>query len=49
MSAYWSLFHTDEDRSEMHDLAEQHPDKVKELADLWMEEAKRDGVHVGGA
>ena len=27
----WQLFHTDEDRSEAHDLAEQHPDKVKEL------------------
>ena len=35
----WQLFHTDEDRSEAHDLAEQHPDKVKELADLWMQEA----------
>jgi arylsulfatase A-like enzyme len=32
----WHLFHTDEDRSEMHDLAEQHPEKVDELKDLWM-------------
>jgi hypothetical protein len=37
----WQLFHTDEDRSEAHDLAEQHPEKVKELVDLWLEEAKR--------
>ena len=27
----WQLFHTDEDRAEAHDLAEQHPEKVKEL------------------
>jgi hypothetical protein len=38
------LFHTDEDRSEAHDLAEQHPDKVKELVDLWMDEAKKFNV-----
>jgi arylsulfatase len=35
----WQLFHTDADRSEAHDVADQHPDKVKELADLWMQEA----------
>jgi arylsulfatase A-like enzyme len=27
----WQLFHTDVDRSEAHDLAEQHPDKLEEL------------------
>ena len=37
----WQLFHTDEDRSEAHDLAEQHPDKLEELKALWLEEAKR--------
>ena len=36
----WSLFHTDEDRAEAHDLADQHPEKVKELVALWFEEAK---------
>jgi arylsulfatase A-like enzyme len=40
----WQLFHTDEDRSEAHDLAAEHPDKVEELADLWMEDAKRYNV-----
>jgi hypothetical protein len=35
----WQLFHTDEDRSEAHDLADQHPDKVKRLVDLWFVEA----------
>jgi len=37
----WQLFHTDEDRSEAHDLADQHPDKVRELAELWLEEARK--------
>jgi arylsulfatase A-like enzyme len=40
----WLLFHTDEDRAEMHDLAEQHPEKVKELVALWFEEAKKYNV-----
>src|SRR5215218_1486238 len=35
------LFHTDEDHSEAHDLANQHPDKVRELAELWLEEARK--------
>jgi arylsulfatase len=35
----WELYHSDEDRSEAHDLAAQHPDKVKELVDLWYVEA----------
>jgi hypothetical protein len=37
----WELFDTDNDPSECHDLAEQHPDKLKELAELWWAEAKR--------
>ena len=37
----WQLFHTDEDRSEAHDLAEQHPEKLEELKALWLEEAKK--------
>jgi arylsulfatase len=35
----WQLFHTDTDRSEAHDLADQHPDKVRQLVDLWYAEA----------
>ena len=27
----WQLFHVDEDRAEAHDLADKHPEKVKEL------------------
>jgi arylsulfatase A-like enzyme len=40
----WQLFHTDEDRSEAVDLADEHPDKVKELVDLWFSEAERYNV-----
>jgi arylsulfatase A-like enzyme len=37
----WQLFHTDADRAEAHDLADQHPDKVQELKELWLEEARK--------
>jgi arylsulfatase len=40
----WQLFHTDEDRAEAHDLADLYPEKVKELVDLWFEEAKANKV-----
>jgi len=37
----WQLFHTDEDRSEAINVADKYPDKVKELADLWLKEAEK--------
>jgi len=40
----WQLFHTDEDRAEAHDLAAEHPERVRELAERWMEEAKKYNV-----
>ncbi|MFI6426830.1 arylsulfatase [Promicromonospora sp. NPDC050880] len=40
----WQLFHTDEDRAEAHDLAAQHPDRVEELKELWMREARANDV-----
>ena len=40
----WQLFHTDTDRSEAHDLADQHPDKVRQLVDLWYAEAGKYNV-----
>lgn len=40
----WQLFHTEVDRSESRDLAEQHPDRLQKLIELWMEEAKRNNV-----
>ena len=40
----WQLFHTDADRSEAEDLADKHPETVKDLAALWLSEAKRNNV-----
>ncbi len=40
----WELYHTDEDRSEAHDLAEKHPDRLRELIDTWWVEAGRNNV-----
>jgi arylsulfatase A-like enzyme len=35
----WELYHTDVDRAELHDLAADHPEKVRELVNLWFSEA----------
>ena len=35
----WELYHTDADRAELHDLAAEHPDKLRELVNLWFAEA----------
>jgi arylsulfatase len=40
----WQLFDLSKDPSEQHDLAAQHPAKLKELADAWMAWAKQAGV-----
>ncbi|CAN1553864.1 AslA Arylsulfatase A and related enzymes [Mycobacteriaceae bacterium] len=40
----WELYHVAEDRSESTNVAEQYPDKVKELIDAWFEEAKNNFV-----
>jgi arylsulfatase len=40
----WQLFHTDEDRAEAHDLADQYPEKLEELKALWLEEARKYNV-----
>jgi arylsulfatase len=40
----WQLFHTDIDRSESHDLSDEFPDKVEEMKQLWMEEARKNNV-----
>lgn len=37
----WELYHTDVDRAELHNLAEEHPDKLRELVNLWFAEAGR--------
>jgi arylsulfatase A-like enzyme len=35
----WELYHTDVDRAELHELAAEHPDKLRELVQLWFAEA----------
>jgi arylsulfatase len=35
----WALYHVEEDRAEVHDLADQHPELLKELIALWHFEA----------
>jgi arylsulfatase A-like enzyme len=35
----WELYHTDVDRAELTNLASEHPDKVRELINLWFAEA----------
>ncbi|MDI9238258.1 arylsulfatase [Lysobacter sp. LF1] len=40
----WELYKIDEDFSQANDLASQHPDKLRELQDLWWAEASRYNV-----
>src|SRR4051812_14660824 len=40
----WELYHTDDDRSELHNLAAEHPEKVRELVNLWFSEAGANGA-----
>ncbi len=40
----WELYHLASDRNQLHDLAEQHPDKLEQLKNLWFYEA---GVYQG--
>ncbi|MFC4604362.1 arylsulfatase [Rhodococcus kronopolitis] len=45
----WELYNLDEDWSQAHDLVEQHPDKLRQLQDLFLvESAKNDALPVGG-
>jgi arylsulfatase len=40
----WELYHVAEDPSEIHDLADQHPDRLADLIERWWEEARRNQV-----
>ncbi len=40
----WELYNLQEDFSQAHNIADQHPEKVKELQDLWWSEAERNRV-----
>ncbi|MAG55953.1 MAG: arylsulfatase [Planctomycetes bacterium] len=42
----WELYDLHADRTEMHDLAAQHPERVKTLAAAWQAWARRTGVRV---
>jgi arylsulfatase len=35
----WELYHTDVDRSELHNLAGEEPEKLREMVNLWFAEA----------
>ncbi|HLA51812.1 MAG TPA: sulfatase-like hydrolase/transferase, partial [Flavitalea sp.] len=41
----WELYNTNEDFNEVHDLAKENPDKLKELQDQFDEEAKKYNVY----
>jgi arylsulfatase len=40
----WELYHLDRDHSECRNLADEQPDKVAELVDLWWSEAEEYGA-----
>jgi arylsulfatase len=40
----WELYDIEADRSELHNLAAKHPDKLKEMVELWNAYAKRANV-----
>ena len=40
----WELYHTDVDRSELHDLGEQEPERLREMVNLWYAEAGANGA-----
>lgn len=40
----WELYHVAVDRSEVVDLAESEPDRLRQLVELWWSEAEREGV-----
>lgn len=40
----WELYHTDTDRSELHDLAAEQPGKLREMVNLWFAEAGANGA-----
>ena len=40
----WELYHVETDRAELHDLAAEQPEKLRELVNLWFAEAGRNGA-----
>ena len=40
----WELYHLDEDFSETNDLAEEQPERLRAMIDLWWQQAEKHGV-----
>lgn len=40
----WELYHVAVDRSEVHDLSTEEPERLRDLIELWWQEAEREGV-----
>jgi formylglycine-generating enzyme required for sulfatase activity len=40
----WELYHTEVDRAELHNLAAEYPDKLRELVNIWFSEAGANGA-----
>lgn len=40
----WELYNMDKDRTETNNIASSHPDKVQQMADMWLAWAKRTGT-----
>ncbi len=40
----WELYNVEVDRAELHDLAGEHPEKLRELINLWFSEAGANGA-----
>ena len=40
----WELYNVEVDRAELHNLADQHPDKLRELVNVWFAEAGANGA-----
>ena len=41
----WELYAINDDRTELNDLSKEHPEKVRELSELWEKEAKRTYIY----
>ena len=41
----WELYAIVDDPTELNDLSEKHPEKVRELGELWEKEAKRTYIY----
>ncbi len=45
----WELYDLETDRTELHDLAAQHPERTRQMADQWNAWASRTGVYPKGS